>query len=101
MQYSEPIKKLDIRFQRFTDGYSEMHVRVGDKGELVLDACDAGQHIKERMGDWDYEYWVTVPAAYKDSVLLHAIKALGFDDVTPFSEWCAARGIPAQFSFYT
>ena len=39
-----------------------------------------------------------MPAACKDTVLLHAIKALGFEDVTAFIESCAARGIPAKFS---
>jgi hypothetical protein len=90
-----PISELSIRFERLKDGYSELHVRIDQQGNLVLDGADAGPMTEQFWGDWDYEYSLTVPAAWKDTVLLHLMKQ--FTDLTPFREWCGERGIPCDF----
>ena len=33
-----------------------------ENGDLKFDGCDMGRRVEELMGDYDYEYWVTVPA---------------------------------------
>ena len=71
-------------------------MRIEGPGDLVLDGADAGPAVEEFWGDWDYEYSLTVPAAWKDTVLLHLMKER-FTETTPFQEWCEARGIPAEF----
>jgi hypothetical protein len=70
----QPVKELSIRSERFPDGYSNLHVRIDQQGNLVLDAVYAGPTVERMRGDWDYEYSVTVPATWKDTVLLHLMK---------------------------
>lgn len=106
-----------IRHQRLADGYSDLRVRINERGDLVLDGADGGQWVKEWWGDFDYEYLVTVPAAWtgkvlehlarefgvsvppkwKEKTLLHLVKAR-FNDTSSFRAWCAERDIPAKFN---
>ncbi len=43
-------------------------------GSLALYCQDIGQMPLEFWGDSDYEFWVTVPAAHKDALLLALIE---------------------------
>jgi len=95
-QFDQPIKELRIRFQRLPDGYSSLDVRIDDSGNLVLDGADAGEYVRQFWGDWDYEYSETVPASWKDTVLLHLMKER-FTETTAFREWCNERRIPYKF----
>lgn len=52
-----------------------------------------GQRIKELLGAWGYEYYATVPVAYKDSVSLHAINEFGGDDMLPRGGRSAVRAV--------
>jgi hypothetical protein len=113
-------KRLVIRHERFAKGgYTELEVRIDPNGDLVLDGVDAGPGVKASTGDWDYEYWTTVPAASRADVLQHlaseykvsvppqwADEALlelmkrRFDCIIKFRAWCDERGIPATCTFY-
>ena len=92
----DPIQELVIRHDRFADGYSELLAKIDDKGRLVLDGADGGERVREVWGDWDYEYSETVPAEWKETVLLHLIKER-FASTSDFRVWCQERGIPSEF----
>lgn len=91
--------ELLIRHEKFDDGYSELLVRIGPGGELVLDGCDAGEDVRQHFGDWDYEYWLTIPAESKDTLLLHLVKER-FSSVHDMQEWLEKREIPGKFTSY-
>lgn len=91
--------ELLIRHEKFDDGYSELLVRIDPDGDLVLDGCDAGELARETFGDWDYEYWLTVPAEWKNTLLLHLVKER-FSSVHDMQEWLEKREIPSKFTSY-
>ena len=96
--------KVQIRYERFERGYSELAAYIDAKGALVLDGCDAGGSVKSFSGDWDYEYTLTVPAAHRDRVLLQLVKEKVLSDekasVHTFKEWLQALGIASTFWSY-
>jgi hypothetical protein len=92
----DPIRELVILSDRFADSYSELLVKIDDEGRLVLYGADAGERVREIWGDWDYEYSETVPAEWKETVLLHLIKER-FAATSDFRVWCEERGIPSEF----
>ena len=46
----KPIKKVIIRDEKYEDGYSELAAKNSEKGDLVIDGCDAGELAK---GCWN------------------------------------------------
>ena len=70
----KPIKKVIIKDEKYEDGYSEPLARISEKGDLVIDGCDAGELAEEMYGDWDYEYWLTIPEKFKETIMLKLIK---------------------------
>jgi hypothetical protein len=98
MSRDNPVyRSLVIRREKFAEGgYSELLVKIDDNGDLVLDAADAGESVRSIVGDWDYEYSETVPAQWKDTMLLHLIKER-FTSTSEFGQWCKARNVSASF----
>jgi len=39
----KPIKKVIIKDEKYEDGYSELLAKISEKGDLVIDGCDAGE----------------------------------------------------------
>jgi len=37
----KPIKKVIIKDEKYEDGYSELLAKISEKGDLVIDGCDA------------------------------------------------------------
>ena len=95
----KPIKKVIIRDEKYEDGYSELLARISEKGDLVVDGCDAGELAKEMYGDWDYEYWLTIPEKFKERIMLNLIKDR-FSSVHEIKKWLDQLGIPSEFSSY-
>jgi hypothetical protein len=94
------LKKLRIYDRRRPEGgfdCSYLDVGIDDEGNLVMEGVDGGPAVEEFWGDNDYEYWQTVPAAWKDTVLLYLMKER-FEGTTPFGKWCEERGIPTEFA---
>lgn len=46
---------------RETSG-TRITAELKENGDLYLSGVDYGDDIEESMGDWDYEYWLTIPA---------------------------------------
>ena len=95
----KPIKKVIIKDEKYEDGYSELLAKISEKGDLVIDGCDAGELAKEMFGDWDYEYWLTIPEKFKETIMLNLIKDR-FSSVDEIKKWLDQLGIPSEFSSY-
>ena len=95
----KPIDKLTIYHEKTANGYHELLVKIGEEGEVVLDGCDAGEDVRKHFGDWDYEYWLTVPREHKDTLLLYLIQER-FSSVHEMKEWLEEKTIPSKFESY-
>jgi hypothetical protein len=96
---SKTIKLFEERgsTSRFIDA------EINDVGDLVISGQDVGEAPQEFYGDSDYEWWVTVQAKDKDSVILALIeKVFGgrFSASEEFREWLDEKGIPSGFYSY-
>lgn len=91
-----PLKELVINSEQHADGYSDLKVSVNERQDVVMEGVDGGQRIEELTGDWDYEYWVTVRAEWKETLLLHLLKER-FADSTRFKAWLEQQNIPYEF----
>ncbi len=87
------ISLVDFKSDRISTDISAI---IGDNGDLILSGCDSGELVKERFDDFDYEYWLTVKAEYKDTILLHLIKE-NFADDSEFKKWLEEKQIPSEF----
>jgi hypothetical protein len=73
---------------------------VLENGDLQLSGQDVGKAPLEIFGDSDYEYWLTVPAAQKDPLLLALLESLHKGDpyvVSKMKAMLAAKNIPCEF----
>jgi hypothetical protein len=78
-------------------------VQINDKGDLLFSGQDIGDAPDEIFGDLDYEYWLTVPAAEKDRVLLALIEKFyrgNASVVSEFRELLESKNIPCHFHSY-
>jgi hypothetical protein len=83
-------------------GATSIHidVQIDDKGNLLFSGQDIGRAPEEIFGDLDYEYWLTVPAAEKDRLLLALIQKFYHGDasvISGFRELLESKDIPHQF----
>ena len=77
-------------------------VRIGEDGELLFSGQDIGEAPSDMFGDIDYEYFLSVPAAEKDRVLLALLEkfyAGNASVVSEFKELLESKGI--SFGFHT
>ena len=75
-------------------------VQINDKGDLLFSGQDIGDAPEEIFGDLDYEYWLTVPAAEKDRLLLLLVEKLYAGNasvISEFRELLDSKGMPHQF----
>ena len=75
-------------------------VRIGDEGELLLSGQDIGEAPDAVFGQGDYEYFLSVPAAEKDRVLLALIEKIYRGNpsvVSEFREFLDTKGISSAF----
>ena len=79
---TEPIKLVS------QGGSTSIHidVRIEKNGDLLFSGQDIGDAPEEIFGDLDYEYWLTVPAAEKDKLLLALIEKHYAGNSTVISE---------------
>ena len=57
-------------------GATSIHIdmRIDENADLLFSGQDIGSAPEEIFGDSDYEYWLTVPSAEKDKLLLALIE---------------------------
>ena len=83
-------------------GSTSIHidVRIKENGDLLFSGQDIGEAPEEIFGDSDYEYWLTVPAAEKDRLLLALIEqhyAGNGSLVSELRELMESQDIPCAF----
>ena len=93
---SEPVKLVN------QDGSTSIHIdaRIEESGDLVISGQDIGDAPEEFFGDLDYEYWLTVPAAEKDRLLLALIETQYAGDLSVVSklrDLMEEKRIPCKF----
>ena len=74
--------------------------KITEDGALVIFGQDVGKLPQEFWGDADYEFWVHVPAQYKDDVLLALLEKLYAGNpkaVDEFRDFMRSRAIPVKF----
>ena len=93
---SEPVKLVN------QGGSTSIHIdaRIEESGDLVISGQDIGDAPEEFFGDLDYEYWLTVPAAEKDRLLLALIETQYAGDLSVVSklrDLMEEKRIPCKF----
>ena len=86
-------------------GSTSIHIQacIEESGNLVISGQDIGDAPEEFFGDLDYEYWLTVPAAEKDQLLLALIEKHYAGDLSVVStlrDLMKSKGIPCNFHSY-
>ena len=86
-------------------GTTSIHIDVSIKesGDLEFSGQDLGRGPSEIYGDSDYEYWLTVPAAEKDKLLLALIEKHYAGDTSVIStlrELMSETEITCKFASY-
>jgi hypothetical protein len=74
------------------------HIKTDDR--LLVESNDGGSAPGAFMGASSYDYWVQVPAAHKDGLLLALIaeKYSGRERaVEEFRDWCQEHSLQHQF----
>ncbi|MCA8982028.1 MAG: hypothetical protein H6831_03035 [Planctomycetes bacterium] len=94
---NEPVTRVVIYETEDEKGdRRSLAVELRSSGELVMDGCDSGPLAEKFFGDWDYEYWRTVPADRVGEIALRLI-AERFGSDTSFRAWLDRHGIPSRF----
>ena len=74
--------------------------RIDDEGKLLLSGQDIGEAPEEIFGKDDYEYFLSIPAAEKDRVLLALIDKIYSGNASVISEFrgfLESKDIPCTF----
>jgi hypothetical protein len=66
---------------------------ITDTGDLQFIGQDLGPLTEKLTGEHEYEYFLTVSAQYKDSILLYLIQEK-FPDDSAFKKWLDEKQIP-------
>ena len=83
-------------------GSTSIHIdmRIDENGNLLFSGQDIGSAPEEIFGDSDYEYWLTVPAAEKDRLLLALLEKHYAGDalvISTLREFMESKQIPCSF----
>ena len=86
-------------------GSTSIHIdmRIDENGTLLFSGQDIGDAPEEIFGDSDYEYWLTVPAAEKDRLLLALLEKHYAGDalvISTLREFMESKEIPCSFYSY-
>ena len=86
-------------------GSTSIHIDVclKENGDLLFSGQDIGEAPEKIFGDLDYEYWLTIPAAEKDRVLLALIEKHYAGDASVIStlrEFMESKQISCEFFSY-
>jgi len=92
----EKLAQISLRNDKTPQSTSKLDAYMEANGDLVLDGCDAGAHIKQQFDDYDYEYTRRVRARHVPQLLLELIKDRFASDVE-FADWLTTKNIPDEF----
>jgi hypothetical protein len=95
----QPLKSVTLGRTQSESVRSTLWAVILDDAALEIERSDYGPVVDEVWHRDEHEYNVTVPADYKDTVLLLLIKDYVRDDVA-FRGWLEEKGIPFQTSMW-
>jgi hypothetical protein len=83
-------------------GETSIHIdaRIEEAGDLLFSGQDIGEAPQQIFGKDDYEYWLRVPAAAKDRMLLALIEKIYRGNASVISElreFLESKEIPCEF----
>ena len=95
---------MEMDLYREDDGPNRRTVRlhVGEEA-LVLETQDVGPEVEKWWGDWDYEFWTTVPRQAWGQLLAALVVELMSDDpkaTDRLREICKKHGVEHGWSSY-
>ena len=93
---SEPITRLVLIDRELRGTHVSVDLRINYNGDLIIDGYDTGSAPLAFWKSPGYEYITTVPAAYKDTILLLLLKDR-FKDDSGIKKWLKAHDIPNSF----
>lgn len=97
MDSPNPIDRIVMIDTEREDLRVTLVARIDETGDLILEGYDRGAYVEKMWGNSDYEYWLKIPAAYKDTILLHLLNER-FETDSKFMEWLKDKKIPYDFS---
>lgn len=53
---------------------TDISLTVNQDGSLRIDGCYAGPYAVSFWGDWDHEFWLTIPAGHLPAVLAATLR---------------------------
>lgn len=96
-----PIDTVALRNERDGNDRRNLDAKIDASGDLVLSGQDLGPKVREFFHTDEYEYSYTIPAHYKDSMLLRLL-AEKFEAEFSLDDWLQSHAIPYEFSnWYT
>jgi hypothetical protein len=94
----------EVNLVSITDDTSiHISAEILGNGDLRFSGQDLGAAPNEFFGDSDYEYWLTVPAAQKDAVLLLLLNVAYHGDpllITKLRDMLTQQNVPHEFHCY-
>ncbi|MBD3189583.1 MAG: hypothetical protein GF308_03015 [Candidatus Heimdallarchaeota archaeon] len=82
-----------------TNEYHLLEAAIKEAGDLVFEGVDSGDSVKERYGDFDFEYWYKVRADQVPKVLLFLLQEK-FEKTSEIIDWLKEKDIPFEsYSF--
>lgn len=99
MTDTKPITALTLVDREHGGESNRLDAKIKADGDLSLEGYYAGPMCEKFFGDSDYEFWLTIPAAYKDTILLHLLKER-FDSAQSMGAWLKELDIPSTYAGY-
>lgn len=104
---AEPSYSLFSERIESPDGADTTSISLSFKpdGGVQIDGCYSGPQAEKFWGDWDHEFWLTVPASHAQAFLAALARdAFTRDGRLTFSNLrtlCIAQGIPIDEGHWT
>jgi hypothetical protein len=79
---------------------TQIYAEIADNGDLLLSGQDIGEAVEAAFYHSDYEYFLRIPAANKDDVLLALIQTQYSGNTHVISElkqYLESRSVPCEF----
>lgn len=96
-------KHVELYNSSDDDPRTSVWANVMENGDLQLAGQDLGKSVEKWFGSDHYEYWVTVPAAQKDALLLALLESFSHNSTRPerkLQDLLTEKSIPFKFYCY-
>ncbi len=96
---TEPLKSVVLQRLEGDQAAWTVWAVITDAGELEIERSDYGPRVDDGWARDESEFNLTVPAEFKDTVLLLLIQER-FSDEAAFRQWLTEKGLPFRESHY-